>query len=129
MQPAPSGQVEWKEMVHGPFSFTDGIGGTKRFCDISLGGSNSLAGGLAGNETREQGARESATRSVGRFGDDLFSIQPTPLPRGSEQEIIGLAEVATGDHHVQLIVAQSHRHLAQTSGSRRHLFPAEAPGG
>ncbi len=129
MRPALSGQVEWKKMVHGPLPFTHRIGGTKRFCDISLGGSNSLAGRLAGNEAREQGARESATRSVGRLGDDPFSFQPAPLPRGSEQEIVGPAEVATGDHHVQLIVAQPHRHLAQTSGSRRHLFPADGPGG
>lgn len=51
----PSGQVEWKEMVHGSFPFANRVGRTKRFCDISLGGNNSLAGRLAGNKAREQG--------------------------------------------------------------------------
>ena len=122
-QLGPLGRIKRKEMVHWPFPFSNPIGRTKRFCDVSFGGSGSLPGRQAGNESAQQSARESAAGSVGRVGDDLFSRQPIPLPRGSEQEIVGPVEVAAGDHHVQRIVTQLRGHHLQTSGGRRHLFP------
>ncbi len=95
-----------KEMVHRPFPFANRIGRTQRFRDIGLGGGNSLARRLAGNQPAQQGAGEGATCSVGRVGDDLFARQPELLPRGGEQKIVRPVEVTAGDHYVQLMVAQ-----------------------
>ena len=104
-------------MIHWSFSFADRIGGAKCFGDVCLGGSDCLLGPRPEMSPQSNARRESATGSVGRGGGDLFTRQPALFPRRRKQEVIRLAEMATSDHHVQLVIAQS----------RCHLFELEPP--